>query len=279
VNRTLIAALLAAVSVCASLQPAQAQEALWNHLRNNNPNMAALQPAWISPLIQSDARILQGARFSVSRASAPGAEIFSYGNNHGFGVIAGDRFEFDFNPPAFFRNHSAALPDGWGNASTQVKFRIASGNAEHGNFAVSAMLEHAFAAGASENAMLSAWDMPRLAAGKSFGRFDVQSTLGGILPAAKIDRQGRAIEWNFAGQLHTSTRTWCDIENNATFILGGPDDGQTQNFITPAAFLIVKRSAWGSRHPMAVFDGGMQIATTHFNFYNHNLIAELRVLF
>jgi hypothetical protein len=279
VTRSLIAALLGAVALCAPLPPAHAQEAVWNRLRSNNTSMSALQPAWISPLIESDPRILQGARLSFSKAGVPGAQIFSYGNNHGIGFIAGTRLEFDFNPPAFFRNHSAALPDGWGNASTQVKFRIASGNAEHGNFAVSAMFEHAFAAGASQNAMLTAWNMPRLAAGKAFGRFDVQSTVGGVLPTGKIDLQGRAIEWNVAGQFHASSRTWFDIENNATFLFGGPADGKTQNFITPAAFFIVKRNSWGPKHPLAILDGGMQVATSRFNFYNHNLITELRIMF
>lgn len=229
--------------------------------------------------MQSDPRLTQGMRLSVARASVPGADIFSYGNNHGIGFIAGTRFQFDFNPPSFFRNHSAQFPDGWGNASTQVKFRIASGNAAHGNFAVTAMLAHAFAAGASQNAMLTAYDLPRLAAGKAFGRFDVQSTLGGILPAGKIDLQGRAIEWNLAAQVHPSSRTWFDIENNATFNFAGPYDAKTQNFITPAAFFIVKRNSWGPKHPLAVFDGGIQVATSRFYLYNHNVITEMRILF
>ncbi len=277
-NRTLIAALLGTLSACA-LHPAHAQEALWTRVHSSNTTMAALQPAWISPLIQADPRLTQGMRLSVSRANVPGAEIFSYGNNHGIGFIAGTRFQFDFNPPSFFRNHSSQFPDGWGNASTQVKFRIASGNADHGNFALTVMLAHAFATGASQNAMLTAYDLPRLAAGKAFGRFDVQSTLGGVLPTGKIDQQGRAIEWNVAGQVHASSRTWFDIENNATFNFAGPYDANTQNFITPAAFFIVRRNNWGPKHPMAVFDGGIQVATSRFCLYNHNVITELRILF
>jgi hypothetical protein len=280
VTRALIAALLIASAAFACVRPAHAQEALWGSLRQSNSRMAALQPSWIAPLIQSDPRLMQGLRVSFSRASAPGAaRVFSYGNNHGVGVIAGTRFQFDFNPPAFFRNHTAQLPDGWGNASTQVKFRIASGNADHGNFAVSASLEHGFASGAAENGMATAYDMPRIAAGKSFGGFDIQSTLGGVLPSGKIDQQGRLIEWNIAGQVHTTAHTWLDIENNAAFVFGGPFDGKTQNYVTPAAFYILKRSSWGPAHPVAVLDGGMQIATSHFNFCNHNLVTELRILF
>jgi hypothetical protein len=160
-----------------------------------------------------------------------------------------------------------------------VKFRIASGDRDHGNFAIAAIWEHGFAPGANENFMLTGYDLPKLAAGKAFGRFDVQSTLDGLLPTGKIDQQGRAVDWNLAGQIHTTSRTWFDVENNATFIYGSPYDGKVQNFITPAAFFIVKRNNWGPKHSVAVFDAGMQIATSHFCFYNHNLITELRIVF
>ncbi|HVT99931.1 MAG TPA: hypothetical protein VHE33_20695 [Acidobacteriaceae bacterium] len=278
-KKSLIAALLGSAAFCSPVQPACAQQAFWEHFESRKVAMAGLQPAWIAPLIESDPRLMQGVRLSVSNANAPGARIVSYGNNHGVGVIAGTRFQFDFNPPSFFRNHSAELPDGWGNASTQVKFRIASGNASHGNFAVSAMVEHGFAPGASQKGILTSYNITKLAAGKAFGPFAVQSTLGGVLPTGRIEEQGRAVEWNIAGQFHVSSRTWLDIENNAAFLLGGANDGKTQNFITPAAFLIMKRNGWGPRHPIAVLDGGMQIATSRFYCYNHNLITEVRILF
>lgn len=276
-KKILIAALLGVVAVCAS---AAAQETQWQRFNDRNVTMAALQPTWIGPLIQSDARLTQGARFSVARSSVPGTEIFSYGNNHGVSLIAGTRWQFDFNPPSFFRNHCAALPDGWGNASAQVKYRIASGNRDHGNFAVTAILFHGFASGAGQNGALTAYYVPKLAAGKAFGRFfDVQSTLSGVLPTGKIDQQGRAIEWNLTGQLHPASRLYFDIENNAAFNLGGPADGKAQNFITPAAFFIMRRNDWGPRHPVPVIDGGMQIATSQFHCDNHNLIVDLRILF
>jgi len=279
VKKSLFASVLGAVALCVPVRPATAQESFWNRLKPQKTTLAQLQPVWIAPLIQSDARVMQGARLSVSKSSAPGGQIFSYGNNHGVGLIAGTRLQFDFNPPSFFRNHCAALPDGWGNASAQVKVRIASGNKDHGNFAVSAMFLHGFASGVSQNGGLTAYNVPKLAAGKAFGPFAVQSTVSGVLPSGKVDEQGRAIEWNAAGQLRTTPHTWFDIENNATFMFGGPNDGRTQNFVTPAAFFIVRRNDWGPKHPMAVLDGGMQIATSHFHCYNHNVITELRILF
>ena len=241
--------------------------------------MADLQPAWMGPLIQSDARLSQAVRLSVSDANAPGEQIVSYGNNHGISVIADRRFQVDFDQPSFFRNHSAAYPDGFGNAGAQVKYRIASGNAEHGNFAVTAIDFHGFAPRAAQNGMLSAYDCPKIAAGIARGRFDVQSTLGGLLPAAKVAAQGQAIEWNVTGQIHSTLHTWFDVENNAAFNYGGPNDAKTQNFITPAAFYMMRRKEWGPTHSVLVFDAGMQIATSSFHLYNHNLVSEVRILF
>lgn len=247
--------------------------------RAHNAAMRDVQPSWMGPLIQSDARLAQALKLSVSDMRAPGAQIISYGNNHGVSLIAQRRFQFDFVPPSFFRNHSAAMPDGFGNAFTQVKYRIASGNAEHGNFAVTGIVTHGFAPRSEQNGMQSAFDCPKIAAGKALGRFDVQSVLGGLLPLAKVTAQGRAIEWNVTGQVQAGGHVWVDVENNATFNLGGPYDGEMQNFVTPAAFYMIRRKEWGPLHPVYVVDGGMQIATSRFHEYNHNVVAELRVLF
>jgi len=41
----------------------------------------------------------------------------------------------------------------------------------------------------------------------------------------------------------------------------------------------LKRDTWGPTHPFLVFAEGMQIATSRFHTYNHNLISEMRILF
>ncbi len=270
---------LLGVALLAAVAPAAAQSSAYQQFRSRNAAMAEVQPAWMGPLIQSDVRLTQAIRLSFSDAQAPGARIFSYGNNHGVSFLGGRRFQFDFNPPSFFRNHSAAAPDGFGNASTQVKYRIASGNAEHGNFAVTAILSRSVGGGYEQNGMSTAFYCPKLAAGKGYGRFDIQSGLSGLLPTAKITQQGRLIEWNTTAQVHTTPRTWFDIENNAAWLFGGAADGSTQNFLTPAAFYMIRRHKWEPTHSAIVFDAGMQIATSRFHLYDHNLITEMRVLF
>src|SRR5271157_2406667 len=115
-SRTLLCLLCALVPAAA--RPALAQDSLYQSFRSHNAEMTKLQPSWVAPLIQSDARLGQGIRLSVANMNWPGGQTISYGNNHGISVLARRRFQFDFNPPAFFRDHSALLKDGFGNAST-----------------------------------------------------------------------------------------------------------------------------------------------------------------
>jgi hypothetical protein len=42
---------------------------------------------------------------------------------------------------------------------------------------------------------------------------------------------------------------------------------------------MVRRKEWGPTHSVFVFDAGVQIATSSFHLYNHNLISEVRILF
>ncbi len=256
-----------------------AQESRYAQIRAHNAAMTAVQPSWMGPLMQSDARLAQGLKISVSQAHAPGAQIISYGNNHGMSLLGGTRWQFDMNPPSFFRNHSPALPDGFGNAGAQVKYRIASGNAQHGNYALSAIAYQGFARGAQENGLLSSFYCPKIAVGKAWGRFALIDGLGGVLPTEKIYAQGRAIEWNTTAQVHAGSNAWIDIEENATFFRGGPNDGMVQNFLTPAAFVRLRLGHWPGEHTAFVFGGGMQIATTRFHLYDHNSVTELRLLF
>jgi hypothetical protein len=267
-----------AVCVMAGNTTSRAQS-YYQKFRSRNAAMADVQPIWMGPLIQSDARLTQAAKVSVSTATVDGAQVTSYGNNHGVSVLGGRRFQFDFNPPSYFQNSSPAMPDGFGNASTQVKYRVGSGNAEHGNFAVSAALCRSFGGGYEQNGMLTGAWFPKLLAGKAFGRFVVQSALNGVLPAGKTAEQGRAIEWNSTAQLHAGAHAYFDIEDNVTWFAGGPDDGKTQNFVTPAGFLVVRRKGWEPAHTVLVFDAGVQIATSSFHACNHNVVSEMRILF
>lgn len=245
----------------------------------HNSNMAKLQPAFITPLVEPDPRLLQYARASFSHEyTAARTETTNYGSGRGMGVIAGDRFEFDYVPPAYLQHNSTAV-DGFGDMTALAKYRIASANAQRGNYDVAVMVAHSFTTGSYKNGALTDTYMPTLASGFSFKRFDVMSSLGGLLPTGKIASQGRSISWSGLMQAHVVRPVWFEVENNACFYVGGPHGGKASDFITPAAFFVIRPKNWAPAHPFFIVDSGMQIAASSFHTYNHNLISEVRMLF
>jgi hypothetical protein len=271
-------ALAAGIVTCACA--ALGQESLYEQFRGHNTAMKAVQPTWMGPLIQPDSRFTQLLRLSFSNSYTPsGAQTVNYGNYHTVGVIANNRMQFNFMAPPYVQNNSAAVKDGFGDAMVEAKYRIASGNAAHGNFALTALACYSVPTGSYQNGAPSGVWYPTVAVGKMWGRFDLQTTLGGMMPTGRIWAQGRQIQWNTTGQMLVGTKLWLDLEDNANYNYGGPLDGTTENFLTPAAFYVVKRKAWKPAHAIFVPGVGMQIATSRFHPYNHNLIPELRVLF
>lgn len=278
-NRMLIFAAAVSTGIACS-SAAAAQQSLRARFFAHNDAMSALQPAWPTPVVETEPRLTQYYRFAFSNEyTAAGTQTVNYGNARGGGIIGWNRFEFDLLPPPYIQHNSSAA-DGFGDTSVLVKYRIVSGNAAHGNYIATAVLSHTFATGSAKNgALTDSWN-PTLAGGKGLTKYiDVESSLGGSMPTDKIAAQGRTITWNSLVQDHLTKSVWLELENNATFFLGGSHDGMMQNFVTPGAFYVLRRSDWKSTHPFFVFDGGMQIATSRFHTYNHNLIAEMRILF
>lgn len=276
---TALAALLTAAGAIHAESLPSSQPTTAEQFFAHNSKMTRLQPALITPVMTADPRLIQYARFSVSHQyTAAGTETVSYGNGRGGGVIVGNRLEFDWMPPAYIQHNSTAL-DGAADTSVLGKVRIASGNAEHGNFDVAAMLANCFATGSHKNGAATDSFTPTVAAAKAFGKFDAISALGGTLPTGKIATQGRTVNWNSLVQMHANRHVWLEVEDNATFYFAGSHDGKMQNFILPAAFYVARGSEWKSTHPFFIFDAGMQIATSRFHTYNHNLIAETRIIF
>jgi hypothetical protein len=258
---------------------ADAQQTVWERFSAHNHAMTALQPSWPTPIVECDPRLVQYYRFAFSNQyTSAGTQTVNYGNNRGGGIIAWNRVEMDWFPPSYVQHRSSAQ-DGFGDTSAQIKYRVASGNAEHGNYIATAFLNHTFATSSHNGGLTDSWN-PTVAGGIGFLRhFDAETSLGGSLPAGKIEDQDRTIGWNALAHDHVSRPFWLEVENNATFYFAGSRDGKMQNFITPAAFYVFKRAEWEPQHPYLVFAGGMQIATSGFHTYNHNTIAEMRILF
>ncbi|MGA3263749.1 MAG: hypothetical protein ABSC47_06860 [Terracidiphilus sp.] len=243
----------------------------------------AKQPAWAVPLVTTYTGLIQVARTDIVRQITPArTDTWNFDSSKGVNLIPWARTEVVFNLPPYIQHNSTAA-DGFGDVSFLAKYRIACGNAQHGNYTLSAWVLATIPTGSYKNGSPNGSVAPTVGVGKGLGNFDVQSTLGATLPTGNpaITTAGRPVAWNTVAQYRIGKLFWPEIESNATFYKGGTNDGKTQEFITPG--VIVGKCALHPSDPKSrpglAFGGGFQIATSQFHSYNHGLVLTARWLF
>ncbi len=243
----------------------------------------AKQPSWAVPLVTTTTGLIQVARTDMVRQIAPAlTTTWNLDNSKGLNLVPWARTELAFNLPPYIEHNSTAK-DGAGDVSFLGKYRLLSGNAQHGSYTLSAWVLATIPTGSYKNGSTDSSVAPTVGGGKGIGRFDVQSTLGATLPSGQpaITASGRPVAWNTVAQVRAGKLFWPEIESNATFYKGGANDGKMQEFVTPG--VIVGKCALHPGDPKAraglAFGAGMQIATSHFHSYNHGLVLTARWLF
>ena len=241
------------------------------------------QPAWPPPLVTTYTGLFQVIRTDIVRQIAPArTDTWNFDNGKGVSFIPGGNFEIDVNLPPYIEHNTTAV-DGWGDFSILGKYRLASGNAQHGIYNLSVWALATFPTGQAKNGSTNPAVQPNLGGGKGFGHLDIVSTIGATLPTGNpaTNTAGRPVLWNTAAQYKIGKFFWPEVESNATYYKGGTNDGKTQEFITPG-ILIGKCGLHPSdarSRPGLAFGGGMQIATSKFHTYNHSLILTARWIF
>jgi hypothetical protein len=237
----------------------------------------AEQPHWITPVVTVTPRLEQEFRYDVSAQElAGGATTVNIGGGKGLELIPSERIEVIMGVPPYLDHGSAAPYDGFGDVGFLVKYRLLARNEQCGNYIVTAFLGVTAATGSYSNGAEHAVITPTLAAGKGWGNFSVQSTIGAGLPAGDTGRLGRPILSNTAFQYRIARKFWPEFEVNSTFWPDGARAGKKQVFLTPG--LVIGRIPL--RHRLGLTLGaGFQIAATRFHNYNHNLIFTVRLPF
>ena len=259
---------------------ASAQDGFFSGWQNRVRSTMADQPAWPVPLFAPSATVTQLFRYDVVRQITPAeTTTWNYGFSKGVNLVPWYKTELDINLPPYIQHNSTAK-DGFGDFSMALKYRLVSANEEHGSYSISASLTGSIPTGSYKNGSREAGIAPALHAGKGFGNFDVQTSLSAVLPTAEADVLGRPVAWNVVAQYKIKKIFWPEIENNATFFHGGPNDGRMQNFISPGMVVSKIKLTSDPKSRLGVILGiGEQIATTHFHTYNHALMLDARFVF
>jgi hypothetical protein len=241
------------------------------------------QPAWAVPLATTYTGLFQVIRIDIVRQIAPaGTLTWNIDNSKCVSFITPGNLEFDIDLPPYIKHNTTAV-DGWGDFSFLAKYRLASGNAKHGNYDLSFWVLTTVPTGQAKNGSTNASVQPNLGGGKGFGNFDVVSTIGATLPTGSPanNTSGRPILWNTAAQYKIGKLFWPELESNAIYFKDGANQGKVQEFITPG--IIIGKCGLHPGDPKSrpglAFGGGMQIATSHFHSYNHSLILTARWIY
>ncbi len=273
--KTYVALLLGFLG-CACVQALSAQAAFLDHWQQRVIKTQAEQPHWVTPLVTITPRLEQELRADVLRQIQPnGTATWNYDNGKGLELIPQRRLEFIVNVPPYLQHNSPTVKDGAGDESFLMKYRFYASNEQHSNGIVTAFLAGSIPTGSYKNGATDAIVSPTIAAGKGYGRWDVQSTLGAALPVHNVDTIGRPVTWNTALQYHAGVYLWPELEFNSTWFNGGANDGKMQNFATPG---LIGRFPLHNRIALVV-GSGIQIATSQFHTFNHGLIFTVRMPF
>jgi hypothetical protein len=198
----------------------------------------ASQPDWSSPLSTTTALMEQRLRLDMyQQHSGNGADTTELDGGKGLDLIVSPTNEIQFAlPPYEIRSATPTAKSfaGYGDWSfMRVEQRLFSANKDDGDYVVTAWLTLQAPTGI-KSLTSSAWALqPTLAFGKGWGDFDVQGTIGGLLPTSNVHVLGQQIQSNTALQYHFDTVFWPELEVNWTYYPSGQRAGLNQVFLTP----------------------------------------------
>lgn len=252
------------------------------------------QPSWSSPLVTSTGLLEQRLRFDLQQQSAgngTGTTVIDSGK--GVDVIVSDSNEIQIGAiPYSLRSGSAGSSGRAGVASAagvndwaflRVKQRLASAPAEAGNYILTALLQVQAPAGAASFTNDTWVWIPTLAAGKGWGDFDIQATVGGSIPASRAGVIGYQVQTNLALQYRFMRLFWPQLEINWTYYANGRRGGLNQVYLTPG--LVLGRFALTDRVRFSIGLGYQSAVAPAYRptpltpAYNHAWILSTRMNF
>lgn len=221
----------------------------------------ASQPHWMTPLATVTPRLEQEVRYDqVGEQLGNGAAVNVFDGGKGLELIPTTSNEIILNAPPYLQRFNKKAASGFGDwPFLLVKQRLLSANEQSGNYILTAFFSVQAPVGIAAFSN-NAWVLtPTLAAGKGWGRFDVQATVGVPVPLENEREIGVQVATNVALQYHLGELLWPELEFNSIYWADGPRAGKTQLFITPG--VIVGRILLGHGYKLIV-GGGYQIAVS-----------------
>ena len=199
----------------------------------------ANQPQWMTPIATVTPRLEEEFRYDQNwQQLGNGASLTNFDAGKGLELIPTTSNEVILNLPPYIERTGRNPVSGFGDwPFLLIKQRFLGANERNGDYMVTGFLGVQAPTGVS-GLTNHAWVItPTLAAGKGWGDFDIQGTIGFPIPTSHEAQIGTSMVTNIALQYHFAKYFWPEIEANSTYWFDGPRGGKTQLFITPGIVL------------------------------------------
>jgi hypothetical protein len=219
------------------------------------------QPDWMTPIATVTPRLQQEFRSDqFFEQMGNGAHLNVYDGGKGLEVIPTMTNEVLINLPPYEERTHVKQASGWGDwPAVTIKQRLISANKENGDYIVTAFFGVQVPDGDPVFTNDALVVTPTLAAGKGWGDFDIQATVGVPIPLDHENTIGTSIVSNVAFQYHIAKYFWPEFELNYTHWADGERSGKDQLFLTPGLILGRFKVAEGNN---LIVGAGYQFAVT-----------------
>ncbi len=210
----------------------------------------ATQPSWSTPLVTTTGLLEQRLRFDVDlQHSGNGTATTDIDGGRGLDLIVSETNEVQFAAaPYYIRSGVAGTgPNNKGAIEPlagfndwpflRIKQRLASSPASDRDYVLTVLLQIQAPSGIARLTSNSWQYLPTLAFGKGWGAFDIQGTVGGVVPASHANIIGYQVQTNLAFQYHVLGVLWPELEVNWTYYANGQRGGLNQVYLTPGLLI------------------------------------------
>jgi hypothetical protein len=195
----------------------------------------ATQPHWETPLATSTARLTQEVVGNILlERLGNGADLYNFGGGKGLDLIPTVTNQISFYTPPYEVRTEPDAAHGIGDwPFFLIKQRLVSANEENGNYIVTAFVSGQAPIGDKAFTNNAYVVTPTLAAGKGWGRFNIQASFAVPVPLEFEEKIGTQLATNVTLQYHLWKYFWPEFEFNDTYWFDGERGGKDQLFVTP----------------------------------------------
>jgi hypothetical protein len=195
----------------------------------------ASQPQWMTPIVTVTPRLEEEFRYDQYwEKLGNGGELTNFDAGKGLELIPTTSNEVILNLPPYIDRKIKKPAEGFNDwPFLLIKQRFISANQQNGDYIVTGFIGVQAPTGIKALTNDSWVVTPTLAAGKGFGNFDIQATIGVPIPISHENTIGTSLVTNIALQYHFATYFWPEFEINSTYWFDGLRGGKNQVFLTP----------------------------------------------